>query len=118
MTTCIDNADDLIDSRDVIERIRELSDDEYRDAEDNKELSALTALAEEGADATEEWPHGAALIRDSYFRDYAQELAEDCCEMPNSSQWPLYCIDWDMAARDLRMDYSSVDFDGVTYWTR
>ena len=28
------------------------------------------------------------------------------------------CIDWAQAARELRMDYTSVDFDGVTYWIR
>ena len=29
-----------------------------------------------------------------------------------------YCIDWDRAAEDLKMDYSAIDFDGVTYYVR
>ena len=32
--------------------------------------------------------------------------------------WPNTCIDWDQAAGELKMDYSAVDFDGVTYWIR
>ena len=27
-------------------------------------------------------------------------------------------IDWAQAAHELQMDYTSVDFDGVTYWIR
>lgn len=60
----------------------------------------------------------ATLIADDYFEDYAQELAEDCGDIPKESRWPLYCIDWEQAARALQMDYTSVDFDGSTYWIR
>lgn len=58
------------------------------------------------------------LIRDSYFQDYAQELAEDCGMVNDNAAWPNNCIDWELAARELRHDYSSVEIDGVTYWTR
>ena len=30
----------------------------------------------------------------------------------------LIGIDWDQAARELRMDYASVEYDGVTHWYR
>lgn len=56
------------------------------------------------------------LIRDSYFRDYAEELAEDIGAIPENRSWPMFNIDWDAAAKELQMDYSAVDFDGVTYW--
>ena len=46
------------------------------------------------------------------------ELAEDCGMLTNTDSWPNRCIDWEQAARELRMDYTSVDFDGVTYWIR
>ncbi len=36
----------------------------------------------------------------------------------DGAQWPYTCIDWDEAARQLQMDYASVDYDGVTYWIR
>ena len=122
------NTDDVIDSRDVIEAIEELeselemeegviSADCPLDEEDLAELAELRALAEEAEGYSGDWPHGAALIRDSYFEDYAQQLAEDTGAIPNND-WPLYCIDWECAARNLQMDYTRVDFDGVEYWIR
>ena len=56
------------------------------------------------------------LIRGSYFGDYAQELAADCGDYPK--RWPYTCIDWVQAARELQMDYTSTEIDGVTFWYR
>jgi hypothetical protein len=127
MTKCIDNTEDVIDSRDVISRIEELqgereaitdqADLDDWDGDNGDELDALKALAEE-ASGSPDWNHGETLIRDSYFKTYAQELAEDCCEVPKDLAWPYTCIDWDQACRELQMDYTSVDFDGVDYWIR
>lgn len=36
--------------------------------------------------------------------DYAQELAEDTGAVPDELRWPLYCIDWERAARELSFD--------------
>ena len=117
----IHNTEDIIDSRDVVERIEWLEgvglgtvdiDDVERD-----ELKALRKLAEE-ASSSPDWIYGAALIRDSYFEDYAQELAEDCGLAAETDQWPNPCIDWSQAARELQHDYTLVDFDGVDYWIR
>lgn len=60
------------------------------------------------------------LIREDAFVEYAQELAEDIGAVPEPgiSPWPLYCIDWERAARDLRHDYSSVSFDGHDWLVR
>lgn len=135
----VDNTEDIINSRDVIARIEELEseradtmggfdrvedmDDDTRAAflaweDDNaQELDALRNLADE-ASAAPDWQYGEVLIRDSYFEDYARELAEDCGMIPTDLKWPCSCIDWEQAARELRMDYMSVDFDGVTYWIR
>lgn len=131
--------DDIIDSRDVIARIEELEEEqadlmgEYSHVEDMPEderkafldweadnghdLDALRELADEGS-ASPDWIHGETLIRDSFFEDYAQELAEDCGMIPEGLSWPCTCIDWEQAARELQQDYMSVDFDGVTYWIR
>lgn len=63
-----------------------------------------------------EWPYGLTLIHDTYFEEYAQDLAEDCGMMDKEPQWPYTCIDWEKAAQELQYDYSSVDVDGQTYW--
>jgi len=136
-TEPIDNTADIIDSRDIIARIAHLRDDwaeatgddpddyalsgdDWRAGlgeDDADELVALLELASEG-ESLADWPHGETLIRDSYFEDYARELAEDIGAVASDAAWPAYCIDWQRAARELQVDYTSLDFDGVTYWAR
>lgn len=118
----ISKYEDVLDSRDIMERIQELREmevDEDISESEQEELTILLALEEE-ASASPDWQYGETLIRDSYFREYAEELADDIGAIdPNlSGRWPYTCIDWDAAARELQQDYFSVDFDGVTYWIR
>jgi hypothetical protein len=127
-TTDLDLTADIIDVRDIIARIEELEqeqpdDDAARDWTGAQELADLIALMSEleGMGGDEQWQgdwYPVTLIRDSYFQTYAQELAEDIGAVKADAQWPHTCIDWEQAARELRYDYSSVDIDGVTYWTR
>ena len=124
------NGMDLIDSRDIIKRMTSLEDDleivaddpNYLTAEDleevKEELRILNAVQEEAEGYASDWQHGETLIRCTYFKDYAQELAEDCGMVTKDSSWPNDCLDWDRAARDLQFDYTSVDFDVVEYWIR
>lgn len=151
----ISNRDDVIDSRDVIERIEELEgerddlaqahrdalsdlreakdpgdedlqedadraqrDLEAWDADYGDELKALQSLAEEAGGYSPDWRYGATLVRDSHFKDYAMQLADDIGAVPRDLSWPATCIDWDQAARELQQDYTEVDFDGVSYWVR
>jgi len=109
---------DLIDSREIIERIEELRDRHMVTDAERHELEMLEKLAGEASNYAEDWENGVTLIRDSYFKDYAYELAEDIGALNHEAGWPLNCIDWERAARELRMDYTAVDFDGVTYWVR
>lgn len=84
---------------------------------DSEEFAILEALESE-ASGSPDWAYGETLIRDSYFIEYAQELANDCGMIPDNLSWPLTCIDWEQAANELKYDYMAVDFDGVTYWIR
>jgi hypothetical protein len=144
----VNNSADVLDSRDIIERINELESDiesqrehygmlwdendevqgrdrtEYVDVsmeeshqDELDELKALRDLQNE-CEGYSDWRHGETLIRDSYFEDYARELAEDGGMLKDNESWPYTCIDWEKAARELQYDYSAVDFDGVTYWIR
>lgn len=85
--------------------------------EEIKELASLRAVADQG-EGYGDWAHGEALIRDSYFVTYAQELADDIGAIDRNAQWPVNHIDWDAAAEELKVDYTEIDFDGVTYWMR
>jgi hypothetical protein len=104
------NRDDVIDSRDVIDALKHLD-------EDDDDYKALAALEEE-ASGSPDWKYGETLIRDSYFEEYAEETARDTGMISGTETWPLNCIDWEEAAELLKEDYFSVDFDGVTYWIR
>jgi hypothetical protein len=125
MTREISNSDDIIDSRDVIARIEELESiegieekiDNLEDDDDAKELVALRELAGEAEGYAPDWTYGATLIRESYWTEYVQELLEDCGELPRDL--PGYIvIDWDATTRNIKVDYTEVDFDGVTYLVR
>ena len=125
MNRTISNSDDVVDSRDVIARIDELQTekdsflpaDEWEESEEGVELKALLSLAEQ-AEGCADWTYGESLIRDSYFEEYAQELAEDIGAINKDSTWPNDCIDWEKAAGELQYDYTSVEWDNVTYWIR
>jgi hypothetical protein len=114
---------DIIDSRDVIARIDYLAylDDEpedERDQDDYAELIALRKLQEEAEGYAPDWHYGETLINDSYFEDYAQQLAEDIGAIDRDLSWPNNCIDWEQAARELQWDYTLISFDGEDFWIR
>ena len=120
----ISSHDDVIDSRDVIARIEELkalidiaAEEGRGDLDLDDELEALKGLADE-AEGSPDWEYGEALIRDSYFPEYAEELANDIGAINSEMSWPCNHIDWEAAGVELQQDYFTVDFDGAQYWLR
>lgn len=114
--------DDILDSRDVIERLAELegieSEGEVLDDIDAHELAALRAFADE-ASCVSDWDFGETFIRDEHFPDYARELVEECEYIPASlPDWIARNIDWEGVADTLKADYTDYNLDGVTYWAR
>ena len=142
-TNEISNSQDVIDSRDVMERLEELqaerdellneSEDEEKtkdeieeakkaltewDEENGEELEALQKLEEEASGAAD-WQYGETLIRESYFTEYCEELCKDIGDIPKDLPWYIADnIDWDGVADAIKADYTEVDFDGVTYYMR
>lgn len=106
------------DEPDLGDYIRDAAEDcrhpAYAEANEYKLLCDLRDEAQGCGD----WKYGEILVRDSYFTDYSQQLAEDIGAVNENALWPNNCIDWEWAARELKMDYTAVDFDGVTYWIR
>lgn len=137
------NNDDIIDMRDLTDRVDELrgerdsfvigapdgteteAPDQWADEcpYDAAELARLEAVLDDtkGYDGGDhqwegDWYPG-GLIRHSYFVEAVQELVEDIGDLPKDIPGYLV-IDWDATAKNLRADYSSVEFDGVEYWYR
>lgn len=101
----------------VYETAAHVMNDEVTEYLNLKEL--LGDLAGYGGD--EQWRgdwYPITLVRDDYFTKYAEQTAEDIGAISRDAAWPANCIDWEEAASQLKQDYSTVDYDGVTYWYR
>lgn len=126
--------DNIIDSRDLIARRDHLAEEladrrsvvetpeginavqtEWDSSVEAEELRDIEAFLEEG---TSEFQYGETLVLDSYFEDYARDLADDVCEMPKDLRWPFTCIDWEKAAEELKQDYTYAELGSYTYWFR
>ena len=133
-----DGHDEVLDSREIIERIDELqaefidatdsNHDDYAMSEDDwayglgaegaAELVALMALRED-ADSLADWEHGETLIHEDYFPQAMKELCEDVGHLPaDLPEWIKDNIDWDGVADDLCANYTGFQFRGSTYWAR
>ena len=88
--------------------------------DEGAEYKTLGTLLEDlkGNGGDEQWKgnwYPVTLIRDSYFEQSMDQLLEDIGELPK--ELPCYLrIEVDYVA--LKMDYSSVEFNDVTYWYR
>ena len=133
----VDLSADVIDVRDIIARVLELraERDEYNekmgspDAWDGvpdgepEELAMLEGILSElaGYGGDEEFEgdwYPLELVADSYFTEYTQNLAEECGMVDTNARWPMTCIDWEQAARELQMDYSNILIHDFMYWYR
>jgi hypothetical protein len=91
-------------------------------SEEADELAALGSLLDDlkGYGGDHQWEgswYPLTLILDSHFTAAMQELVEDIGDVPKG--FPAYLeIDWEATANNLRVDYSSVEFNGDTYWYR
>ena len=98
---------------------------DLRDIVENKETELDTyeawkvALWDDAGYAIEDVAENEpTMIPASDFAAYAQELAEEIGAIDPDAKWPVYCIDWERAARELKMDYTSVQVNGTTYYFR
>lgn len=115
---------DVIDSREIIERIEELNnlrddpntENDFGD-EENDELDMLETFAEKMESEATGWTYGVLFIRWDHFKVYAQEYAEEVIDKW-VTEWPFCHVDWDEAADALKQDYSEAEFGGIIYFYR
>lgn len=118
-TDPIDNSEDILNSEDIQNRIDDLEEGAASGDLDDDETEELVRLKEFRDElGLPDWTYGETLIRESYFEEYAEQLAEDIGAISRDASWPLTHIDWTEAAEVLKIDYTSADLDGVTYWGR
>lgn len=119
----VDNTQDRIDSRHVIELIEDLEQEVTDDTitrEDMRDLDTLRALASKGEDYAEDWQYGATLVHIDYFTDYVKEFVSetDGEVLENMPDFLRDAIDWEIVAESLMDDYTELDYEGVTYYAR
>lgn len=120
------SSQDIINSRDMEKIIDELEDiegaakdeDEPGEPLTEEQAEVLKALRAVRDECGSEWRHGVTYIRESYWKEYAQELADDIGAIPKDTGWPVSYIDWDAAADALLQDYSTTDIGGVDFHYR
>lgn len=110
----------IIDTRELEAELNELearrNDEDLADPLDEDETDRLNALIELRNEVGSEFRYGATMVPAGDFTEYAQELAEEIGAIPDGNNWPLHCIDWEWAARELKMDYQLITFDGDDYY--
>lgn len=137
--------DDILDTRDIEDRIEELEDfeaeylelfEEYQQ-DDSTANAAMKALEDCGWSHDErvelntlrafkselenycDWTGGETLIHKDYQQQYAEDLADDIGAIDRKAAWPLGHIDWAAAAEELfSSDYTEADIQGHTYFAR
>ena len=57
------------------------------------------------------------LIHEDDFEEYTEELCKDCGYISDDFPWWIK-IDWEATADNVKMDYTSVDFEGESYLVR
>lgn len=123
---------DYLDLDDLQEEYQVLKDDLFDGnltEDENKRYHEIIDFVDEcGFDPDDNyWGDRGPGIPENSFAEYAEQLAEDTCPAfwekdsngnPITNQWPLYCIDWEKAASELKYDYFLVEFEGNEYYIR
>lgn len=124
----VENQDEVIEAlEEAVDKAKDAVEDAesaLEDAESNfseddaEELKKLEDLRDEvGERRGRINDEGGPFVHEDDFTEYAQELCEDIGDVPRDL--PSYIeIDWDRTANNLKVDYSSVEWDGDTYLYR
>lgn len=105
--------DDLRARRDFAAENPEDDDAEPLDDDEAERLEALESLESDLGDLHVADRNLSGFVSEDDFEDYAADMA---VELGIIAEDKLFYLDREAWARDLRMDCSSVDFDGRTYY--
>lgn len=85
----------------------------------SNELEQIEEIDNVESEVGREFDYGCTLIDEDDFEEYCEDLVKDIGDLPKNL--PSYIennIDWSGVADDIRMDYSTVDYQGTTYLYR
>lgn len=115
---------DVYDLDEMISYEPEEDDDHYEDYEDEfntfrdtwaDELQEIRNIDEIESDiGSREFQYGITLIPVDDFEEYAQDYTRELYNLSDIPSWIE--IDWDATAHNLSSDFSSVEYDGDSYY--
>lgn len=110
----IDKYSKVIDTRDLVKRLRYLEYDDIKlDNDELKELEELRIMESE----ISEWTNGETLINVDYWVEYVRKMLIDCGYLPKDL--PSFIeINWEKTADNIKIDYSECNYNGKVYYYR
>ena len=124
----VSNMDDIIDLDDLQQQLDDFEADVMNDIDEVLALGFDANVTIEAHEDYEEYAEAREFcneakgygdnvaIHASHFPEYAEDFAREVYEIPD--HWPFDCIDWDMAADQLTMDYTELEWNGERYFVR
>lgn len=116
---------DLIDFDEIEEYASEhISEEDFEEfkaywADEYNSIREITDLRNDiDGYAGDNFEDGIQLILEEDFKEYCEELVNDCYDLNSLPDFVKYNIDWEGVANELRGDYSEVEFRGDTYLYR
>ena len=103
LTKHIDNSED-----EDVQKWKEDNSDDFDHIEEIDELE----------DEISEFTFGKTLIPNDDFTEYCEDMINGCYYMKNVPSFVKDNINWDGVASDLEVDYSSVTYQGESYFYR
>jgi hypothetical protein len=104
---------ELVDSvkpEDLEEAYKEWAEDNENDLEKIKQIDQIES-------EVSEFEHGETLIPECEFENYVEDMVRDCGYIDKDiPSWIE--INWEKTADNLRYGYSTVEYDGYTYYYR
>ena len=111
----IEPDEDNTDEFEAVKQARQALEEFDKYDNDGGDLKKLVALRDDVGSS--EWIDGIGLINEDYWVEYVEEMLKDIGDLP--SDIPYYiAIDWEQTAENIRVDYSSVEYDGDTFYFR
>lgn len=102
---------------DVDEALEALDEAEQELEHFNVENSGIMREIEDAMEEIGEWQYGEVLIHENYWIDYVEDMLNDLGYLNTKDAWFIE-IDWEKTARNVAMDYITVELDGHTYYAR
>ena len=101
----------------VDEALEALDDAEQELEGFNADHASLMRDIEDAMEQVSDWQYGETLIHERHWEEYVEELCNELGYVNTKDVWWIE-IDWRATAKNVAMDYTTVDFIGHTYYAR